>query len=126
VFRGEVYGWDGVKATGSKVWESPPRRLTLEAHFSVFFDPVTFATGGVRLNGGKQYVLFVSTSKDFEKLVDPAFGCLGLLQHDGYAAGQFVSLDNGTDESQWTTVPWSPLSDGPTWDIAFTASFSHS
>ena len=100
--------------------------MTLDAHFSVFYETVTFATGGVRLDGAKKYVLFASVSKDFEKLVDPAFGCLGLLQHDGYAAGQFVSLDNGTDESQWTTVPWSPLSDGPTWDIAFTASFSHS
>ena len=124
MFRGEVYEWDGAKASGRKLWESPPRQLTLEAHSSVFYETVTFTTGGVRLNGGKRYVLFASVSKDFEKLVDPAFGCMGILFTHGYPGGQFVSLDNGTDESQWTTVPWSPLPDGPTWDLAFKASFS--
>ena len=123
IFRGEVYEWDGVKAK-AKVWESGPRRVVLEPHFSVFFETETFATGGARLDGGKQYVLFLTVSRDFEKLASPAFGCMGMLLSDGYAGGQFMSLNNRADVSQWTTVPWSPLPDGPTWDLAFTASFS--
>jgi hypothetical protein len=53
----------------------------------------------------------------------PGLRLWGILFTDGYRAGQFVCLNNGTDESQWTTVPWSPLPDGPTWDLPFTASF---
>jgi hypothetical protein len=68
-FRGEVYAWDGSKATGPALWESAPRSLT---HTSTFQE-ITFPTGGVTLARGRQYVLFASVSKDYEQNADPSF-----------------------------------------------------
>ncbi len=66
VLRGEVYAWDGTKATGPNRWEGPQRTLTPPSTFQ----EVTFNTGGVQLAAGQQYVLFASVSKDYEQNAD--------------------------------------------------------
>jgi hypothetical protein len=116
-FRGEVYAWDGAKATGPNLWESAPRTVT----FSSSFQAVAFNTGGVPLIAGQQYVLFASISKDYEQNAPFKVGCWGWLQEDVYEGGGFVLLIDFGDESLWTSTPWETREGG---DLAFTASFS--
>jgi hypothetical protein len=135
VLRAGVYAWDGSKATGPNVWESTPRTLSLSG--AVFngtrlesgsFTPVTFATGGVRLEAGRQYILFGSISKDFEAYTLGNETVWGFISFGGpletYPGGSFVALNNGGDESQWTRSDWHPIGNAPENDLAFTASFS--
>jgi hypothetical protein len=120
VFRGEVYAWDGTKATGPNLWEGAPRTLPLLGTPQ----EVTFNTGGVQLNAGQQYVIFASVSKDYEQNADPSLGCWGYLNASVYNGGGFVFLNNGGDESQWTTIPWDTFFGNGVDDLAFKASFS--
>ncbi len=113
VFRGEVYAWDGTKATGSALWEGPPIATNDAA-----FNPVTFNTGGVALSGGQQYVLFASVSRDSGSGQGP----WGYTGSNVYSGGHFVFINNGMDPSQWTTINWTTLY--PTnGDLAFKADF---
>ncbi len=111
VFRGEVYAWDGTKATGAALWEGAPTTTNDTA-----FNPVTFNTGGVALTGGQQYVLFASVSKD------PATGSgiWGFILADAYPGGDFVFMNNGYDPSQWTASTWDGF---PGTDLAFKVDF---
>jgi hypothetical protein len=121
-FRGEVYAWDGAKATGPNLWESTPRTLTLSSSFTT----VTFNTGGVRLAAGQRYVLFASVSKDYEQNVPGNVASWGwMATNNVYSGGGFVFFNDSGDESLWTTSPWERLSfflglD----DLAFKATFS--
>jgi len=120
VFRGEVYAWDGAKATGGALWESPARTLTPPR--SRAFEEVTFETGGIPLVAGGQYVLFASISKDYEQ--NTGFTCWGFInQADAYPDGGFVFENNAGDESQWTSRAWETFADRAA-DLAFKASFS--
>jgi hypothetical protein len=142
VLRGEVYPWGGSKAIGPNVWESAPRTLSLGG--AVFqgsnivpgggsYTPVTFETGGVRLDAGREYVLFGSLSKDYEANAignaaawgfntGGVFPPPGTPPVDEYPGGFFAPQQNGGDESQWTSTDWN-LGLAPN-DLAFTASFS--
>ena len=97
-FRGEIYAWDGAKATGPSLFESPV--MTQGASDS--FQLVTFNTGALTLTPGV-YVLFATTSKD--QLT--ASKCRsGNVPDATYPGGNQVYLNNRADTSQWTTVPW--------------------
>lgn len=63
IVRGDVYAWDGAKATGAGLWESAPRQFITARNTPT---PVTFQTGGVALTPNERYVLFVSLSKDYQ------------------------------------------------------------
>jgi hypothetical protein len=124
VMRGEVYRWDGLKARGPALWESPPRSLTVGGPF----EEVTFDTGGVRLKGGRPYVLFASVSKDFAANPGGPTGyehqtCWGYTFANPYPSGGWVFQNNGDDVSQWTSRPWETFEDG-TGDLAFRAMFA--
>jgi hypothetical protein len=119
-FRGEVFAWDGEKATGPSRWESDPRTLTLSSSFQ----PVVFRTGGVQLVPGQQYILFGSVSKDYESNDETSRSCWGFLYQDVYPGGGFVHLNNFGDESHWTTAPWETHIGDGLQDLAFKASFS--
>jgi hypothetical protein len=118
-FRGEVYAWDGTKATGPNLWESSPRTLSVPDSFT----PVTFNTGGVRLVAGKRYVLFVSLSKDYEQNAPGNQAALGWVSTNVYNGGGFVYFNDSGDESLWTTSPWQRFSVDLD-DLAFKATFS--
>jgi hypothetical protein len=118
-FRGTVYVWDGEKATGSALWESPSRTVTLPQTF----EAVTFETGGVQLAAGQQYILFASVSKDYEEQPQATWASLGYRSSDVYHGGGVRWLSNGTDESAWTTSPWGYFAGGVD-DLAFIASFT--
>jgi hypothetical protein len=116
-FRGEVFAWDGTKATGSALFESAVKHTTSSA-----FQLVTFDTGGLHLQSGQQYVLFASISKDYAANLNSDSGSWGTQFTDTYSGGQFVYLNNGGNASAWTSDAWSTIDIGS--DAAFTAEFA--
>ena len=120
VYKAYVYEWSGGKAVGSPVWQSAePQTVTT----TTAAQAVTTETGGVALNSGSQYVLFLSVSETYELNASGAIACWmypGSFPH--YSDGDWVFLNDGGDETRWTTQTWSATGD----DVAFTASFSGS
>ena len=112
-FQGEVYAWDGAKATGSALWEGPPAQTSGSGNL----EEITFTPGGVSLAANTQYVLFASVSK----LSGSGRGEWGFIWSGAYSGGGFVYLNNGDDPSQWTSTSWgTDYYDG---DLAFKAFF---
>ena len=99
-FRGEVYAWDGTKATGAAIYESLPTSTTNGA----VFQSITFTTGGVAVTPGQQYVIFVTSSRDNSG--HSGVGRLGATYTDTLSGGAFVYENNGTDPTQWTGSTW--------------------
>jgi hypothetical protein len=116
VVRGEVYAWDGTKATGSALWESKAKKIS---YGDSSFHRETFKTGPLPLTPGAQYVLFASLDKDFEKCEGDYTLEWGLVDDSVYPAGTFVYQNNGGDESQWTATSWSTYGG----DVALKAAF---
>jgi uncharacterized repeat protein (TIGR01451 family) len=113
-FQGEVYAWDGTMASGPNLFESVPM-----ATAGTGYEAVTFDTGGVRLQAGQQYVLFVSCSRLFDGHTGTGF--LGYTSADAYGGGSVFFLNNGSDTSAWTISTWIPDAFGG--DLAFQAHF---
>lgn len=112
--RGEVYAWDGTKATGPALFESSPVSTSGSGNFEL----ITFNAGGVALTPGQKYVLFASTSRD--QAGHSGTGSWQYFNGDFYSGGSFVFLNNGGAPSQWTTSTWTQDS---TKDLAFQARF---
>jgi hypothetical protein len=100
-FRGHVYAWDGSKATGASLFDSPVMSVPAGPGFRL----VTFSTGDLALAPGS-YVLFASTSQDQAEA--PSSGCgWGRWSFNVYSGGQFAYLNNGPNAAEWTTRSWS-------------------
>lgn len=119
-FRGEIYAWDPLvkHATGSALYESGPQHTT-----GIELQDVTFDTGNTRIQPGGRYVLFMTVSKDFES--NPSFSSKfrTVTKAEGeakYPEGEFVFINNGTDEGKWTTDAWSRID----LSLQFTARFT--
>jgi hypothetical protein len=113
VVRGEVYAWDGTKATGSALYES--KRKTISFNDGLFHK-VGFRANLVPVTSGAQYVIFASIDKDYEQCTNSYEVGWGYIGSDAYSGGTFVYQNNGGDENQWTTTPWTSFG-GP--DVAF-------
>jgi hypothetical protein len=113
--RGEVYRWNGTQATGDAVWESAPRVVD---YADSGFHRESFNPHGAKVEPGETYVLFASVSKDYEDCTDGYPTSWASVSDSTYAPGTFVFLNDGGDESQWTTQAWTT-----TWgqDLAFKA-----
>lgn len=123
VMRGEVYAWDGEKATGPNLYESALRTVSNTSGF----EEVTFHTGGVQLVPGQQYVLFTTVSKDYESIPnDASASWLGVHSGSGdtYPGGSHVRMDNGSSFDKLFTNAWNLQYFD--WDLAFKAVFSSS
>ncbi len=117
-FRGEIYAWDPIakRATGSALYESAPTHTT-----STELQDVTFDTGNTQIQAGGRYVLFMSVSKDFEANANFASKFRVLPKEEAkYPEGEFVFINNGTDEEKWTNAEWSRIEQ----DLQFTARFT--
>jgi hypothetical protein len=116
VFRGEVYAWDSGanRATGAPLFES--KALTTSG---TALQDVTVDTGSTSLTPGQLYVLFFTTSKDFEAGATNA-GVFRRAPNTAYSGGDFVYLNNGTDEKLWTSEAWTPTG----LDLQFRATFA--
>jgi hypothetical protein len=115
-FTGDVYGWDGSKAT-TEVFESKVKSIDLTVGDPTFHT-VTIKTKGAKVKPGQQYVLFLSVSKTYEETDPGVTSAWADLGFDDLAGGNLVFLNNGGDESLWTTQAWAPI---PTDDMAFQA-----
>jgi hypothetical protein len=115
--RGEVYAWDGVKATGSALFESAPRFVSFG---DSLFHFETFKPGGVPVTAGQQYVIFGSIDKNFEQCKNNYILGWAAVADTAYTGGTFVYQNNGGDETQWTTTAWNTFGI----DLAFKAFLS--
>jgi hypothetical protein len=106
VVRGELYAWDGSKATGSAIFQTKKRTI---AYADSLLHWETFKTRGAALTPGQQYVLFVSIDKDYEDCTGDYGLTWGAADGSAYAGGQFVFQNNSGDESKWTTTNWNPI-----------------
>jgi hypothetical protein len=114
--RGEVYAWDGTRAVGHNLFESP----VVNGFGTGSWYTYEFDTGGLALIPGGQYVLFATTSKDNGG--HSGWGPWGLTTTNPYTGGALVYQNNGTDTSRWTSEMWATLP--PQYDLAFKAHFS--
>jgi hypothetical protein len=131
IVRGEVYEWDGTKATGPGLWENPPRQLVR----TTYPTPVTFQTGGIPLSLNGNYVLFVSISKDYDQNVAEVeeglndYSSWGVASPydtggvDPYPGGDYVTLDNEGNFAAWTNQAWTSYA-AYHHDMNFSASFT--
>lgn len=102
VARGELYAWDGVKATGSAIAQSKPMTIDFA---DADWHSVTFTFKKGTIKPGSQYVVFASVDKDYEKC--SAYSVTWASVDDtAYTGGTFVFQGNSGDESRWTTVAW--------------------
>lgn len=117
-FQAYVYQWDASlgHAVGPSLYTSGV--MTYNATPSSPFAEYAFNTGGLSLTSGDMYTLFLSTS---------GLTGTGRIQWeaatgDEYAGGNFVFLNNGEDQSQWTSSEWAS---GMVSDLHFSASFGN-
>jgi hypothetical protein len=103
--RGEVYAWDGTKATGSAIWESAAYTLPASASYAA----VTFTPGGITLPAGS-YVLFASTSRDQTGAPSSACRWGALPTNLPIPGGSFVFMNNGANPGNWTVSNWNTIS----------------
>jgi len=101
VVRGEVYAWDGRKASGTNLYESEPRTISFgddKFHKENFL-------AAISVTPGMKYVLFASIDKDYEQCTNNYqldWGAVGNIYHKG----RFVFQNNGGNEGSWTTQAW--------------------
>ncbi len=114
IFRGEVYAWDGTKATGAALYQSGPRQTTDPA----VFEAITFDTGGVALAAGASYVLLATTLRDTSPAGRGAFGARG---DNPYTGGTYVYQNNPSVLTPWDGTNGGVF--GPAVDLAFVAVF---
>lgn len=103
-YRAEVYGWDGSKAT-TEAYESKAKTLKLDC-FDPDTHPVKTRLRKAKVTAGSQYVIFLSISKDYEVTDPGASTKWAATASDVYPGGGAVYLNDGGDESQWTTATW--------------------
>ena len=102
-FEAFVMAWDGVKATGSILFQSEPMTTT-NNNGSDGFEAFAIDTGGVNLVAGNQYVAFFSSSNLFDGEIGTA--TWATIYEDVYAGGSFVYLNNGAQFDDVTSVNW--------------------
>jgi hypothetical protein len=110
-FASYVMAWDGQKAKGSVLYQSGPQATNQLFNFK----PFNFATGGLNLLAGQQYVAFLSASN----FPSSALGFVGAVNRDSYSGDQ-VNLNSDTNFDAVTTFNWQKSN----YDLAFQANFS--
>jgi hypothetical protein len=102
VVRGELYAWDGTKASGPALWESQPQSIS---YVDNRFHRITFRSGAVAVTPGAQYLIFASVDKDYNQCIGESQLKWGAVPDSIYAHGMFVYQD-GSDPNLWTTERW--------------------
>jgi len=113
VFNGEVYTFNGTTA-GREVWESKKRVVQPSDDFT----KVEFNPKHAKVKPGKEYLLFISTSKHYEQSGPDTFAYVGAMFEDLLSGTYQVGLSDSGDESQWTTGVWGPSGGGDETDLA--------
>ena len=116
-FKAYVYAWDDVlsQATGPAIYTSGI--YTHNATPDTPFTEYTFNTGGLSLNSGDMYALFLSASG----LAGTGRIMWEAATSDEYLDGNFIYMNNGENTDEFTTTAWGS---GYASDLHFTANFS--
>ncbi|MFH1157001.1 MAG: hypothetical protein V1793_24660 [Pseudomonadota bacterium] len=118
-FRGYVYAWDegNNRAVGPALYES----ATVTRTTGATYDPVVFTMpgDGLQFMPGQMYVLFVSHSRVAGN-TDSGSRFAAIGDNASCVPGNFVFINNGIDDTQWTASPWTPIMN----DLSFTANFT--
>jgi PEP-CTERM motif len=104
--QGEVYAWDGSEATGPALYTSPLEPFVAE--YPNLPNPI-FETGGINLEAGGEYVIFVNVLVYYQGAYHPGDFYPDYLQPGtgpGYTGGSSVTTQS-LDPSLWTTEAWS-------------------
>ena len=102
VVRAYVYKWDGTKAKGNALYESPPRTISFS---DAAFHDESF-TPEIVVNPGVQYVMFVSIDREYVDCKNAYELIWGAVADTAYAGGTFVYQNNAGDDLQWATSNW--------------------
>ena len=105
VVRAYVYKWDGTKAKGSALYESPPRTVSFT---DTAFHEESF-TPEIIVNPGVQYIMFVSIDREYVDCKGGYQISWGAIADTAYAGGTFVYQNNAGDDLQWATPNWSAV-----------------
>lgn len=73
---------------------------------------------GADVEAGEQYVLFATISKDYEQTDPDSWTWWPVHGTDVLPGGYTVFLNDGGDESEWTTEDWGVID---SYDMAFRA-----
>lgn len=115
-FSAYVVHWNGTRATGPILYESPVRTGSPVSGMH----PYIFG-GNAVLTPGLEYIAFLSISEYYSNItatsVNTGLGWMGQT----YAGGALRFLNNGADATLWTTTAWAENAGAP--DLAFKAVF---
>jgi hypothetical protein len=116
----ELYAWDGTKASGPNLYQSPLTQLH-DSFAGLTSSPPgsIFQTGGVDLKPGAEYVIFLNMTSPSGFYTSFVF--VNGKFANGYPDGAFVSTS--PDPATWTTRNWGGGLDGA-YDIGFKATFT--
>lgn len=120
-FRAYVMDWNNAAsvAIGPVLFQSENLQTTTVGVFETF----TISTGNLALVSGKDYVLFFSTSNNFDGQTDAAY-IASRNSSNTYAGGLYVFQNSFDNFNSLTTSPWTKDLVGQGYDLAFTARFS--
>jgi N-acetylneuraminic acid mutarotase len=117
-FGAYVAAWDGSKIVGPILYSSGLRSAATGAPMG--FTKHSFNTGGIEMDPGGSYAIFISLS-DFSPLGVNGSGGVGTpFGVDAYSGGMMVNSANGTNFTALSTNAWYS---NPGADFAFQASF---
>lgn len=102
VARAYVYQWNGTKAKGGELYESPAQIISFS---DSSFHQVTFPLRA-KVGASIQYVIFVSIDREYVDCQSGTQIAWGAVADSAYADGHFVFQNNGGDYLQWTKQPW--------------------
>lgn len=122
VLRAEVYAWNGSEATGNALYESAPKTISFK---DSAFHKETFAPG-VSVTPDTEYVLFLSTDKDYSECSGQYFLDWGAVAaRKTQREGDFVYQNNAGDYANWTKNAWNHYGYDDLYpDLAFSAYIS--
>jgi hypothetical protein len=103
-FQAFVMAWDGEKAKGPILFQSPSLTTTNNGGLDGFERFNVTINGGLPLLGGASYVAFISASNLLNGI--PGDSVTGMIIPGSYPDGGFVHFDNGADLSLLTTNKW--------------------
>jgi len=121
-----IMQWDGTKAVGVPLFQSPVVSTVLPASYGNHqFENFTFNTGGLALTSGQAYVAILGSWNHLTGVV--GYGLIGAVGGNGpgynpFTAGSLFELLGVTGLSDLTTTPW--LGTEQNFDLAFQATFS--
>jgi hypothetical protein len=116
-FKAYVYEWDGLKATGSALYESSS--MNIGTAFTGYKEITV--TPNVNLLASKSYVLFFSTAGFYNGNENVNTWALA---GEHYSGGNFVYTNAGNDFLQISSTEWSYTGDPGFGDLAFKAVIS--